>query len=118
MYLQYKYRIQAHHHAAAVDGAHGHGVAIDAQFNGLINDKGCVNTNKAGDLKVCETKYLCNSNNFNFNGFILVIVLVCLYVLVLDLPCFKEAVQLSDKLCLFNSKFSHDFDGVDSFVKN
>ena len=27
----------------------------------------------------------------------------------------KEAVQLSDKLRLFNSKFYHEFDGVDNF---
>ena len=29
--------------------------------------------------------------------------------------CIKEAVQLSDKLPLFNSKFYHEFDGVDIF---
>ena len=37
---------------AAVKGAHGQAVAADAQYNGLINDKGNRNTNKAGDLKV------------------------------------------------------------------
>ena len=50
--FQYNYQIQAHHFAAAAGGAHGKGVAIDTMFNGLINDKGCRNTNKAGDLKV------------------------------------------------------------------
>ena len=29
----------------------------------------------------------------------------------------KEAVQLSDKLHLFNSKFYHEFDGVDIFCQ-
>ena len=50
--FQWKYRIQAHHKAAAVGGAHGQAVAVDTEFNGIINDKGCSNTNKAGDLKV------------------------------------------------------------------
>ena len=35
-----------------MEGAHGKDVAINTQFNGLINDKGARNTNKAGDLKV------------------------------------------------------------------
>ena len=38
--------------AAAVDGAHGQAVAMNALFNGLINEKGSRNSNKAGDLKV------------------------------------------------------------------
>ena len=42
---------------AAVSGAHGQAVAINATFNGLINDKGGRNTNKAGDLKV-RLKYV------------------------------------------------------------
>ena len=29
----------------------------------------------------------------------------------------KEAVQLSDKLGLFDSKFSHEFDGVNIFCQ-
>ena len=50
--FQWKYRIQAHHKAAADGGAHGEAVALDSQFNGIINEKGAKNTNKAGDLKV------------------------------------------------------------------
>ena len=41
--------------SAAVEGAHGEAVAMDAKYNGLVNDKGCRNTNKAGDLKVEAT---------------------------------------------------------------
>ena len=34
-----------------------------------------------------------------------------------DLNVFKEVVQLLDKLPLFNSKFYHEFDGVDIFCQ-
>lgn len=37
---------------AAVAGMFGLRVARDATYNGLVNDQGCKNTNKPGDLKV------------------------------------------------------------------
>ena len=43
---------KAFRHTAAASGAFGRGIAADTQYNGLINDKGCKNTNKPGDLKV------------------------------------------------------------------
>ena len=50
--LQYKYRIQAHQKIAAAEGCHGKAIAIDTIYNSLVNDKGCRNTNKPGDLTV------------------------------------------------------------------
>ena len=49
--LQYKYRIQVHQKLAAAKGVHGKSIQIDSTYNSLVNDKGCRNTNKAGDLK-------------------------------------------------------------------
>ena len=57
--FQYKYRIQAHQKVAAAEGVHGKSIAIDTVFNSLVNDKGCRNTNKAGDLKVREAAVNC-----------------------------------------------------------
>lgn len=37
---------------AAVAGVFGPRIARDATYNGLVNDQGCKNTNKPGDLKV------------------------------------------------------------------
>ena len=37
---------------AACSGVFGKAIAVDALYNGLVNDKGCRNTNKPGDLKV------------------------------------------------------------------
>ena len=63
--FQYKYRIQAHQKVAAAEGVHGKSIAIDTVFNSLVNDKGCRNTNKAGDLKVREAAVNCYSTVLN-----------------------------------------------------
>ena len=41
-----KYRKESYRHSAAVGGAFGQDIAVDVEYNGLINDKGCKNTNK------------------------------------------------------------------------
>ena len=51
-YFQTKYRILVHKQMAAIGGAYGESISIDALYNALVNDKGCQNTNKPGDLKV------------------------------------------------------------------
>jgi hypothetical protein len=50
--FQWKYRIEAAESTAARSGVYGKAVAVDVTYNSLVNDQGCRNTNKPGDLKV------------------------------------------------------------------
>ena len=50
--FQWKYRIEAFEKWACVSGIYGKAAAITSTYNCFVNDKGCANTNKPGDLKV------------------------------------------------------------------
>ena len=50
--FQFKYRIEATEKLAATEGMYGERTALNATYNGLVNDQGAANTNKPGDLKV------------------------------------------------------------------
>ena len=55
-YLQWKYRIEGFEKWACVSGVHGEAAAVTSTYECFVNEKGCRNTNKPGDLMVCRSQ--------------------------------------------------------------